>query len=35
MYTHTRAFRFTQAFRGQLTSLSRLTYDATFALVPV
>lgn len=35
MYTHTSAFRFTQTFRGQLTSLSRLNYDATFALVPV
>lgn len=35
MYMYTSAFHFTQAFRGQLTSLSRLSYEATFALVPV
>lgn len=32
---YTSAFHFTQAFRGQLTSLSRLSDEATFALVPV
>lgn len=31
---YTTAFHFTQAFRGQLTSLRRLSYEATFVLVP-
>lgn len=34
IYMYTTAFQFTQAFRGQPTSLRRLSYEATFVLVP-